>query len=385
MNYFSIEDDLSRELEHMSPTERTGRIKGEQQWRCVVHDTEERNELPIENPGSQPDWLQLMREGIPDSADQARHYRYTHYRGVVLDPDELRALTFDDLAVLAQGKVSRSMLMMATRRKSQRARFIEALLGTLERNEIYIPAHTTIALLVKSIREQQGEYETEIGFQTDVNMYELYLMRYHPFLGFIRATNPTVIEYGICQGCKDLMPVNAMCARVTNAGFLRPRQYCESVGPKMEYFVPQQLRKEIDLLQKHPQLQNHCRQIAEYLVPVANQRAVVDCYKSYTHIQLDASTYDQPSDAVFKDINALLDENYFHNNPKAFYEIYEEIYNATRCSKSEAIDTVTQWIVGWQAKDPNYFTTMQLISLDRAKETFLENVDSDTEDSENEE
>ena len=121
MNYHGIEDELSRELEHMSPTERTGRIKGEQQWRCVVNDMEERNKLPIENPGSQPDWLQLMREGIPDSADQARHYRYSHYLGVVLDPDELRALTFDDLAVLAQGKVSRSMLMMATRRKSQRA------------------------------------------------------------------------------------------------------------------------------------------------------------------------------------------------------------------------------------------------------------------------
>ena len=115
MNYFSIEEDLSHELKFMSPAERAGRIKGEQQWRCVVSDMEERNKLPIENPGSQPEWLQLMREGIPDSADQARHYAYTHHLGVVLDPAELRALTFDDLAILAQGKVSRSMLMMAMR------------------------------------------------------------------------------------------------------------------------------------------------------------------------------------------------------------------------------------------------------------------------------
>ena len=118
---------------------------------------------------------------------------------------------------------------------------------------------------------------------------------------------------------------------------------------------------------------------------MANQRAVVDCYKSYVNIQLDASTYDQPRDVVFKDINVLLDENYFHNNLTAFYEIYEDVYNATRCSKSEAINAVTKWIAGWQAKDPKYFTTMQLISLDHAKKTFLENVDTDTEDSENEE
>ena len=77
------------------------------------------------------------------------------------------------------------MLMMAMRRTRERRKFIEVLLGTLERNEIYIPPHTTIALLVERIREQQEDFETEFGFQTDVNMYELYLMRYHPFAGFI--------------------------------------------------------------------------------------------------------------------------------------------------------------------------------------------------------
>ena len=154
----------------------------------------------------------------------------------------------------------------------------------------------------------------------------------------------------------------------------------------MECFVPQYLRKEIDLLQKYkPQLQNHCRQIAEFAFPVANQRIVVSCYCSYLNVQLDASAYDQPRNIVFKNTNVLLEENYIHNNPTAFYETYEDVYNATRCSKSEAINAVTKWIAGWQAKDPKYFTTMQLISLDHAKKTFVENVDTDAEDSENEE
>ena len=215
-------------------------------------------------------------------------------------------------------------------------------------------------------------------------------MRYHPFAGFMRDSEPTSIEYGICQGCKDHMPVNARCTRVINAGFFRPLQYCESVGPKMECFVPQHLRKEIDLLHKHkPQLQNHCQQIAEYMFPVADQRVVVSCYGSFLKVQLDASAYDQPRNVVFKSINVLLEENYFHNNPTAFYDTYDDIYNTARCSKTEAITAVTQWVDGWQAKYPEYFTTMQLICLDYAKKTFLENTDTeeseDAEESENEE
>ena len=64
---------------------------------------------------------------------------------------EVDALTFEDLALLAQGKVSRAMIMMAMTSRHLRKKFIEVLLSTLERNEIYVPTHTTIALLVDKI------------------------------------------------------------------------------------------------------------------------------------------------------------------------------------------------------------------------------------------
>ena len=121
------------------------------------------------------------------------------------------------------------------------------------------------------------------------------------------------------------------------------------------------------------------------MFPVADQRVVVGCYNSFLNVQLDASAYDQPRKIVFKNLNMLLEENYIHNNPTAFYDTYEVIYNAARCSKYDAITAVTQWADGWLAKDPEYFTTMQLACLDYAKKTFLENVDTDEEESEDEE
>ena len=120
------------------------------------------------------------------------------------------------------------------------------------------------------------------------------------------------------------MPVNAKCTRVANPGFLRHHELCESIGPRMERFVPQYLRKEIDLLHKYkPQLRNHCRQIAEFAFPIANQRIVSNCYSSYHGVQLDASTYDQPKQIVIKNLNMLMDEHYIKNNPTFYYDMYE--------------------------------------------------------------
>ena len=152
MNFVDINDDLSRELVHMSPAELAGRLRGEQQWRNHIQEMERENKLPITDPGSQPEWTQLMQNGIPDITDQTLHYAYTHYLGVVLDDNEVDALTVEDMALLAQGKVSRAMIMMAMTLRHMRKQFIEeVLLSTLEQNRIYVPTHATIALLVDRI------------------------------------------------------------------------------------------------------------------------------------------------------------------------------------------------------------------------------------------
>ena len=140
------------------------------------------------------------------------------------------------------------------------------------------------------------------------------------------------------------------------------------------------------MLKKYkPQLQNHCRQIAEFAFPVANQRVVVSCYGSYLNIQLDASAYDQPRKIVLKNLSMLMEEHYIHNNSTFFYDTYEVIYDAAQCSKDETLTAVTKWIDAKKAKYPDYFTILQLAYLARAKESFLANVDTDEEESEDEE
>ena len=81
----------------------------------------------------------------------------------------------------------------------------------------------------------------------------------------------------------------------------------------------------------------------------------------------------------------LLEENYIHNNPTAFYDTYEVIYNAAQCSKYDTLTAVTKWVDEWQAKDPAYFTLLQLAYLTHAEELFLANMDTDEEESEDEE
>ena len=80
-----------------------------------------------------------------------------------------------------------------------------------------------------------------------------------------------------------------------------------------------------------------------------------------------------------------MEEHYIHNNPMAFYDTYEVIYNAAQCSKDETLTAVTKWVDAKKAKDPEYFTIMQLSYLAYAKETFIANVDTDEEESEDEE
>ena len=211
-------------------------------------------------------------------------------------------------------------------------------------------------------------------------------MRYHPFTGFTQDPEPTDIEYGICQGCKDYMPVNAKCTRATNPGLLRHLEGCESVGPKMECFVPQYLRKEIDLLQRNkPQLRNHCRQIAEFAFPVADQLAVASCYHSYLHVQLDASAYGQPKQLVIKNLTTLIDVHYMKSNSTFSYDLYDVVYDAAQCSRNDTLNAVTMWIDSKKEKDPVYFTLLQLAYLAHAEELFLANMDTDEEESEDEE
>ena len=58
---------------------------------------EHENALPIEDPGSQPDWQWYAGQGMPNSVDWARGCMHTHHYGVVLDDEDVEKLDSEDL------------------------------------------------------------------------------------------------------------------------------------------------------------------------------------------------------------------------------------------------------------------------------------------------
>ena len=61
------------------------------------------------------------------------------------------------------------------------------------------------------------------------------------------------------------------------------------------------------------------------------------------------------------------------------------MYDAAKCSRNDTLNAVTMWIDSKKEKDPVNFTLLQLAYLAHAEELFLANMDTDEEESEDEE
>ena len=365
---------LNHELQGMLQEERQDRLRGERQWRIEIELLEREGKLPIEAPGAQPNWDQFLRAGVPDYGDISRHYAYTHYLGVVLDDEQIGALDIADLAILAQGTVTEAMLWTAMNSPRAKKQFIQVLLQTMERNNIFIPPHTTIRRVLDVFRYERADFSEALYDQVSMNKYNIYLMRYTPFAGFTSNPEATEIEYGICQGCKCMMPVKAKCTRVTNSG---PRgrhdiQRCQSVGPHMECFVPQHYRKQIDLAMATMNLQPEIMStIAKYAMKEANQYNTSHCYGTDCGIQLDESAYNQPKKVVVKNMKMLLEEHYIAHNASFSYDIFRCAYNATRYKPEDIVEAVNIWITNHLQKDEEAFSILELAYISRSATQFI--------------
>ena len=111
----NLRDDFefSDEIRPMPSHIREARIRGETQWRREIERLEQENALPIEDPGSQPDWQWYAGQGMPDSVDRARRYMYTHHCGVVLDDKDVEKLDSEDLKQLARRTVPMTVIKIA--------------------------------------------------------------------------------------------------------------------------------------------------------------------------------------------------------------------------------------------------------------------------------
>ena len=123
---------------------------------------------------------------------------------------------------------------------------------------------------------------------------------------------PTV-EYAICQGYKDYMPLGARCIHVTNSGPQRQNMInlCKSTGPRQEYFVTLKLETMLHVVTKKAGLPSEVTQhIATFLVPLANQYHLSLYYRTENHLQLEQNAYACGERSVFKSMTSLLDSYY---------------------------------------------------------------------------
>ena len=269
--------EFSDEIRPLPSHVRKARIRGETQWRREIERLEQENALPIESPGSQPDWHWYAERGIPDSVDRAQRYMYTHHYGVVLDDEYVEKLDSEDLTLLARSTVPTTMIEIAMTSTDLKKQFIRALLRTMERNHIAGWQHTTLEQIIDSNSQwmlhmaSQSEAVSE-DEQTSTDTYNTWLMRYTPGVGFTTDENPTEVTYGICKGCCQYMPINAKCVSVTNGANLNNPVVpdCRIIGPRTHCYMTRRMHTELSILGRECGITPVLHHIARYLVHDAN-------------------------------------------------------------------------------------------------------------------
>ena len=285
---------FQRELEMLDAPARQDRLRGEQQWRDAVDEMEADDALPVHNPGSIPNWNPLMLSGQANWGDITRYYRDTHYMGVLVDDDSLRILTTNDYHVLAQGMVTESLIRKVIAGVFEiKRQFATAMLKALEMNEIYIPTHTSIKRVVDELRKERTNLLETISEPDggDRCFHELYLLVECPILGLRTTDVPTPVEFAICQGCKNYMPLHARCVLETNDTAQKATAACK-LGPHREYYVPPTVEKNTKMVMKAMGLPELTERVQQFLVYPSNPYYVSSYLNTYHYIQLEKKAYD---------------------------------------------------------------------------------------------
>ena len=220
-----FDPQLERDLSVLHDCDKIDRKRGEVKWREEIVALEQQGKLPLLHPGSLPDWNDTFHIIVPDWGNTIRHCEFTHHLGVIIE--QFDEVSLRDLATLAQGTVTTEMLNLAMTTPQKKRQFIKVLLQTMERNGVFVPEHTTITQMLKSFRYGRVDFKEALDeCLVEDNLYSLHLMRHDATWGFKCDDAPTIVEHGMCQGCRDLMPAEAKCVHVTNSTPRRQHDDC---------------------------------------------------------------------------------------------------------------------------------------------------------------
>ena len=378
-----LEHQLQDDLRAMSTEEeREAREEGEHLWLGRTEQLDHDGLLPYVRPGLHPNWNLIFQRNIPDYSELTYHYKDTHHLGVVYKDAEIESITFHDLATLAQGTVPETTLHEAMSSHKNRKSFIKAILKALEWNGIFIPPHTSVKWLIKSIKGKTMDYsESLLEAQTDsANTYSLYLVNYDTEKRFYVDDNPTEVKYGICQGCKDLMPVKAPCSHAINVDW-RNRYVinaCAAKGPYTELYLPFETRKVLTQLECQTEFPEAAIDlIAQYATPANEQMDIEDSYDGYVGIQLDARAYDQKERIVKKPFEQFVKRLCMTDNENFCTGTYQRAREATFYPAKVTESEIQSWIDAEMNKDNRTFSLVGPDDLERARDEFIQECQED--------
>ena len=385
MSYVPESISQQLELERLDAPARRDRERGERQWRNAVDELEDDDCLPVNNPGSIPNWIPLLRAGRPDWGDITRYYRGTHYLGVLIDDESLRSLTMEDYHVLAQGMVTEDLIRKVIAGDFELKRqFAKAMLKALELNEIYIPTHTSIKRVVDELRRDPPDLLETINDPDggDRCFHDLHLLIDCPILGLRTNDIPTPVEFAICQGCKNYMPLHTRCVLLTNDTAERATNVC-GLGPHREYYVPPTVERNVKLVMKEKGLPELAGRVHQFLVYPSNPYYTSNYLKTHHYIQLEKKAYDDidvKAKRKYRPLAKLVETYYEINKHRFCNNIFDHIQMMTDLTGNEVIRGVRSWILKKQRENYHYFSMFQMEYLRASVVRFRESQDEEDRD-----
>ena len=187
--------------------------------------------------------------------------------------------------------------------------------------------------------------------------------------------NPTEFRYGICQGCKDLMPVNAPCSHTINVDW-RNRcliEECAAKGPCTELYLPFETRKVLSQMERQTELPAPAIDlIAQHYAPATKQLPLRDAYHGCVGIQLDAREYTRKERIWKKPFEHFFKHCYQTNNGDFCTGTYKQAFATMNYPVSVIVSEIQLWIDAEMAKDNRTFTSVGLADLAQARDELIQ-------------
>ena len=314
-----------------------------------------------------------------------------YYPRIEYTEEAVDRVTLFDLLRMSVETVPLATIHHALSSREMKKSFIQALLKALELNNLYTAQHKKIEDIVRDIARgyqrrprdalDEGEYQGN-------NCYHTVLIRTNDQGLFECDDEPTVVEYGICQGCLFQVPLETKCPFITNRpDYDHPYNLCRTIGPKKEFWTRDQDMAAYAYFRNNAKgLNNDTKsKVGKFLIAKGNSDPSCDAYCTGYKLQLDASMYVEEKTSV------ILDTDTFFRRYEAqrlgesvYYCLYKHVRDAIGMEANQCIALTDKWCAD---REDGYFSRAEQgqLEMSRNEEIHAIMVEAQETDTESEE